>query len=200
MAQLRHAVENGVEPLQKGRVDHHVRDVRFAELVAENVAPIVGVDRHVDGAELDGTKPRINEGRPVGRHDRDLGAAFHPKRGEPVRDTIGHAVDVVERSRQRAELEQRPAAVTFRGGAQKPAEDQVADCGIAHGHPSLSSRDYTGVSSCSSAPTLNAYLRALTSIGRRPLAMTITGRSNFLLFGVGIAVIFSAAGTGRLRT
>jgi len=152
MSELRQAVENGVEPLQKGWLDHDEADVRPAELVAKNVAGVVGVDRHVDGAELDGAEPGIDEFKAVGRHDSDFGAVPHAERGESVGNTVGQPVDVPERSLQRAKLEECAVAVTVRGCAQKPAEHEVALCEIAHGGPPDWSQPTAGFHGVPAAP------------------------------------------------
>ena len=81
--------------------------------MAEDVALVVGVDRHVDGARACSAKPSVDETRSVYRHDRDLVALAGAERGKAVRRAVGAAISLGESLNLILKLKKRAVAVAL---------------------------------------------------------------------------------------
>ena len=74
-------------------IQHHRRHPRAGDDMGEDVAPVGGVDRHLDDAELGGGEPDEDVRRRVLHHHGAALAGLDAARGETLGDAVGLAVD-----------------------------------------------------------------------------------------------------------
>jgi hypothetical protein len=115
-------------------VDDQGGGVGAGEDVSQQLAAVVGVDRHGDGAEPGEGEDDVHQLRGVGEHHRDVVALADALRDQPLRDAVGHRVDFAVRDLAVVELQEGLVSVTLGPGGEDLADDETLQPLAAHPH------------------------------------------------------------------